>query len=86
MASDREIIHAIRLSMVGQRTEALLLLRTLTQTAPDDFRPWWALAHLSRSLAERREALQRVLLLKPEQEEALELLAKLERKTRHRAS
>jgi hypothetical protein len=80
MASDYDIIHAIRLADAGRCTEAILMLQTFTQQAPDDFRPWWALAHLCTDPADRRAALERVLAIKPDQHEAHEIMAELNRR------
>lgn len=82
MVSDSDIIQAIKLADMGRCMEALLRLQDMARQQPADFRPWWAIAHLSDDPAQTRAALDRVLALKPDQHEAHELLALLNRSTR----
>ena len=84
MVSDGDIIQAIKLAEAGRCTEALLQLHEMTQRHPADFRPWWAIANLDDDPAQTRGALEHVLALKPDQHEAHELLALLERNPRKR--
>jgi len=70
----------------GRYEEGLGRLQQLTLLCPADFRPWWAIAHLSTEVQQRREALHRVLALKPDQSQARELLMRLDSEAVARAS
>jgi Flp pilus assembly protein TadD len=78
MALTDKIIYAIALHKKGQENEALLMLETLARENPTDFRPQWAIAHLSRDVETKRQALRQVLKLKPDQLQAREQLTMLE--------
>lgn len=78
MALTEGIMYAIALHKNGQEAEALLLLDALAREHPNDFRPQWAIAQLTHDVETKRQALQQVLKLNPDQLQAHEQLTMLE--------
>jgi hypothetical protein len=79
MSLTDNMIQAIQLYNRGKDNEAILMLEQLARENPSDFRPLWAIAHLSRDSNRRREAFLQVLKLKPDQHQARERLNTLDR-------
>ena len=79
-----ELTRALQLAFVGQQAQALNILNELGQAAPNDYRVWWAIANISDARDDIRQALLRVLRLKPDMNEAQEKLEDLDGPSRSR--
>lgn len=79
MSLTDSILQAIHLYNGGKQNEAILMLERLARDNPSDFRPLWAIAHLSHDFERRRTAFLEVLKLKPDQHQAYERLNTLDR-------
>jgi hypothetical protein len=63
---DKAIAQAIDTAKAGDNAAARLLLQEVVTTAPENSRAWLWLAHVAQTIEEKRMALRRALLLRPD--------------------
>jgi hypothetical protein len=73
-----QISEAYQLYKQGQGEMALFILRKIVGQAPTETTAWWGVAVASKNPAEKRRAVERVLMLAPEHRGARKMLARLE--------
>jgi hypothetical protein len=68
---------------IGKRGEARAILVSLLKTEPDNAAGWWLMAHAVNETEYKKRALKRFLQLRPGDEKAETMLAKLDLPTAH---
>lgn len=63
---DRSLATAVASAKAGDEAAARRLLRYIVSAAPDNPRAWLWLAHVAQTVEEKRMALRRALILRPE--------------------
>jgi hypothetical protein len=78
MASQAQLQEAYQLIRQGQQVEAVRLLVPLVRADPNDADAWWLMANAVSDPAQQRRALEQVLRLRPNDDKARKMLARLD--------
>jgi hypothetical protein len=76
--TNQQLQQAYEAIKAGRRQEAIGILRPFLRANPDHANAWWLLANAEREPEAIREALDNVLRLRPDNDKAQQMLAKLE--------